>query len=77
MGAEMDWRIRQTGWRILVEGDTPREVHVRFELTPERRADAMPDYTAHRPVNAMPYICATAPGFVTMVDFPQVVTRLA
>jgi hypothetical protein len=35
-----------------------------------------PGYTANRPVNAVPYVCAAAPGIRTTVDLPQIIPSL-
>jgi 4-hydroxy-tetrahydrodipicolinate reductase len=71
-----EWTFRDSGWRVLVEGDTPLEVTIRFPVPEERYADFTPNLTAHRPVNCIPYVCAAEPGFVTTLDLPQVVARL-
>ena len=71
-----EWTFRDSGWRVLVEGDTPLEVTIRFPVPEERYADFTPNLTAHRPVNCIPYVCAAEPGFATTLDLPQVVARL-
>jgi len=38
--------------------------------------DVSPGYTAHRAVNAVPYVCAAAPGIRTSVDLPQIIPTL-
>ena len=43
---------------------------------PEEWAATSPGLTAHRPVNAIPYVCAAKPGIRSIVDLPQVVARL-
>jgi hypothetical protein len=35
-----------------------------------------PGYTAHRAVNAVPYVCAAEPGIRTTVDLPQIIAKL-
>jgi hypothetical protein len=35
-----------------------------------------PVYTANRAVNAVPYVCAAAPGIHSTLDLPHVVTAL-
>jgi 4-hydroxy-tetrahydrodipicolinate reductase len=35
-----------------------------------------PGYTANRAVNAVPYVCAAAPGIRTTMDLPQIVANL-
>jgi 4-hydroxy-tetrahydrodipicolinate reductase len=36
-------------------------------------AATTPGYTASRAVNAVPYVCAAAPGIRTTVDLPQII----
>jgi 2,4-diaminopentanoate dehydrogenase len=73
---EPAWDLRETGWHVLVEGDTPLDVDIRFPVPAEEWAATSPGLTAHRPVNAIPYVCAAEPGIVTIVDLPQVVASL-
>ena len=70
------WDLRETGWRILVEGDTPLDVSMTFPVPPERYASVSPGYTAHRAVNAIPYVCAAPPGIRSTVTLPQIITLL-
>jgi 4-hydroxy-tetrahydrodipicolinate reductase len=70
---EPAWELRETGWRLLVEGDTPLDVGIRFPVAPEAWAATSPGLTAHRPVNAVPYVCAARPGIVTSVELPQII----
>ena len=32
-----------------------------------------PGYTANRPVNAVPYVCAAAPGILSTSDLPPII----
>ena len=73
---EPAWDLRETGWHVLVEGDTPLDADIRFPVPPDEWAATSPGLTAHRPVNAIPYVCAAAPGILTIVDLPQVIARL-
>jgi 2,4-diaminopentanoate dehydrogenase len=77
--ADLDpaWDLLETGWHVSVDGDAPLEVTLRMPIPLDRMADVSPAYTANRAVNAVPYICAAAPGIHTTVDLPQVVTTLA
>ena len=59
---EPAWDLRETGWRVQVAGDTPLDVQIRFPVPADDWADTSPGLTAHRPVNAVPYVCAAAPG---------------
>jgi 2,4-diaminopentanoate dehydrogenase len=70
------WDMSATGWRVTVEGDTPLDVDLRFPVPLERMAAVSPGYTAHRAVNAVPVVCAAAPGIRTTVDLPQVIATL-
>ena len=73
---EPRWELRDTGWRVNVEGDAPLDVELRFPFGLERMAETTPGYTAHRAVNAIPVVCAAAAGIRTTVDLPQVIARL-
>jgi 2,4-diaminopentanoate dehydrogenase len=73
---EPAWDLRETGWHLLLEGDTPLDVDIRFPVPPEEWATTSPGLTAHRPVNAIPSVCAAEPGIRTIVDLPQVIARL-
>jgi hypothetical protein len=64
------------GWKIHVDGDAPVDVDIRFAIPAERMGEMTPGYTANRPVNAVPYVCAAAPGICTTVDLPQIVPAL-
>ena len=43
----------------------------------ERWASTSPGLTAHRAVNAVPYVCEAAPGIRTSVDLPQIIADLS
>jgi hypothetical protein len=73
---DADWDLRDTGWRVVVEGDTPLDVDIHFPIPPDQIVDTLGRYTAHRPVNAIPYVCAAAPGIRTTADLPQVIAYL-
>ncbi len=70
---EPAWDLRDTGWRFLIEGDTPMDVHVSFPVPEEDYAAFSPGLTAHRPVNTVPYLCDAAPGIRTTADLPLVI----
>jgi 4-hydroxy-tetrahydrodipicolinate reductase len=72
-----EWNLRDSGWRVLVEGDTPLLVDIHFPVPEADYAEFTPNLTAHRPVNAIPYVVAARPGFATAVDLPQVIAKLA
>ncbi|GGN36679.1 NAD(P)H-dependent amine dehydrogenase family protein [Streptomyces fuscichromogenes] len=67
---DVDWDLRATGWHLTVDGDTPLDIDMRFPVPLERLAAVSPGYTAHRAVNAVPAVCAAAPGIRTTVDLP-------
>ncbi len=73
---EPQWDLRETGWHVVVEGDLPLDIEIRFPVSPEEWAATSPGVTAHRPVNAIPYVCAAEPGIRTTVDLPQIVAKL-
>lgn len=70
------WAVRPTGWHVTVDGDAPLDVDLRFAVPIERMGAISPGYTAHRAVNAVPVVCAAAPGIRTTVDLPQVIANL-
>ncbi|MGP2440759.1 NAD(P)H-dependent amine dehydrogenase family protein [Streptomyces sp. JW3] len=67
-----DWRPRDTGWRLTVDGDAPLDVEIRLPVPLERMAEISPAYTANRAVNAVPFVCAAEPGIRTCADLPQI-----
>lgn len=68
-----DWELRESGWRVRVEGDTPLDLSITFPCTPEEYPGVTPGFTAHRALNAVPAVCTAAPGIRTTVDLPQVI----
>jgi 4-hydroxy-tetrahydrodipicolinate reductase len=70
------WEVRETGWHVSVDGDAPLEVTLRMPIPLDRIAEVSPAYTANRAVNAVPYLCAAAPGIHSTLDLPQVVPAL-
>lgn len=73
--AHTDWELRESGWRIRVEGDTPLDVGIGFPVAPEDYAAFTPGLTAHRAVNAVAAVCAAPAGIRTTTDLPQVIAR--
>lgn len=71
-----DWELRDSGWRIRVEGDTPLDVSIRFPVAPENYAAFTPGLTAHRAVNAVAAVCEASAGIRMTTDLPQVLARL-
>ena len=58
-------------------GDVPLDVELRLAVPLERMAELSPNFTANRAVNAVPAVCAAAPGIRTSVDLPHIVPILA
>ena len=67
------WDLRATGWRLFMAGDAPLDVEMRFAVPLEDMGEWSPGYTANRAVNAVPVVCAAAPGIRTTVDLPQII----
>src|SRR5438270_6906938 len=70
------WDLRPTGWHVSVEGDAPLDIDLLFPVTLDEMGAVTPAYTANRAVNAVPYVCAAAPGIRTTIDLPQIVANL-
>ena len=76
-GAGPAWEFRTpSGWHVVLQGDCPLDVSISFPVAPENYADMTPGLTAHRPVNAVPYVCEAPAGIRTTVDLPQIIARL-
>jgi len=73
---DAEWDLRATGWRLFVAGDAPLDVEMRFAVPLEDMGEWSPGYTANRAVNAVPVVCAAAPGIRTTVDLPQIIAAL-
>jgi hypothetical protein len=69
---EPAWDLRRTGWRVQVHGDAPFDVGLEFPVPVSDLGAFTPAYTANRPVNAVPYVCAAAPGILSTADLPPV-----
>jgi 2,4-diaminopentanoate dehydrogenase len=74
---DASWDLRPNGWHVVVDGDTPLDVDIRMPTPLEQFASVSPGYTAHRAVNAIPFVCAAAPGIRTSVELPQIIAQLA
>lgn len=72
---EADWNFRPSGWHFVVNGDAPLEVSIGYPVAPENYAAMTPGLTAHRPVNAIAYVCEASPGIRTTLDLPQIIAR--
>jgi 4-hydroxy-tetrahydrodipicolinate reductase len=69
---EPEWELRPTGWRVRVHGDAPFDVDLTFPIPLEVLGSFTPAYTANRPVNAIGYVCAAAPGILSTADLPPI-----
>ena len=67
-----DWDLGATGWRFVLRGDAPFDVGLPFPVTLDEMGATTPGYTANRPVNVVPWICAAPPGFVSDLDLPPI-----
>ncbi len=70
---DADWDLRPTGWRVHVRGEAPLDVGLEFPIAVEDLGAWTPAYTANRPVNAVPYVCAARPGILATSDLPPIV----
>jgi 4-hydroxy-tetrahydrodipicolinate reductase len=73
---DASWDLRATGWHVAVDGDAPLDIDIRFPVPIEEFASVSPAYTANRAVNAVPAVCAAAPGIRPILDLPQIVAAL-
>lgn len=75
---DSDWSIRENGWRVQVEGDTPLDIYIGMpvDCSPEEMPLVMAGYTAQRCVNCVPFVCAATPGIRTSAEMPQIISRL-
>jgi 4-hydroxy-tetrahydrodipicolinate reductase len=62
---EQDWDLRDTGWRVQVQGDTPLDITIGFPVSEAEYPKVSPGFTAHPVVNAIPAVCDAAPGILT------------
>jgi hypothetical protein len=69
---EPEWELRPTGWRVQIHGDAPFDVALPFPVLVEELGPYTPGYTANRPVNAIPYVCAARPGILVTPDLPPI-----
>ena len=67
-------QLRDTGWKVVFEGDPPFEIDIHFERT-EKYWELQPGYNANILVNAIPNVCEAAPGLRTTVELPPIVPK--
>ena len=73
---DADWPLRGVGWRVQVDGDCPLDVEIGFPIPKEQMSSVLAGYTSHRPINAIPYVCAAPPGMVSITDLPMIVAHV-
>jgi 4-hydroxy-tetrahydrodipicolinate reductase len=73
---ETDWDVRPSGWHVSVDGDAPLDVDIRLAVPLDRLGSVSPGYTANRAVNAVPFVCAAAPGIRSTLDLPHITSTL-
>jgi len=66
------WDLAPTGWRVRVQGDAPLDVTLAFPIPLDELGSFTPAYTANRPVNAIPYVCAAPSGILSTADLPPI-----
>jgi 4-hydroxy-tetrahydrodipicolinate reductase len=72
---DRDWALRDSGWRVVVEGDAPLDVSITYPVSEEDYPSMTPGLTAHPAVNAVHTVCAAPPGIRTTADLPRVIGR--
>ena len=70
---DKDWKLRESGWKVEVRGDTPMDVDITYPVAPEDYAAFTPGLTAHPVVNAIPAVCDAEPGIRSKMDLPHIV----
>jgi 4-hydroxy-tetrahydrodipicolinate reductase len=63
-----DWDLRDTGWRVQVQGDPPLDIGISFPCSLEDWPKTSPGLTAYPVVNAVPAVCAAEPGIRTVAE---------
>jgi 2,4-diaminopentanoate dehydrogenase len=69
------WELQSTGWRVRVHGDAPIDLSMPFPVPLDGLADIVPAFNANGAVNAIPYVCAAAPGILTTQDLPFMIRQ--
>jgi 4-hydroxy-tetrahydrodipicolinate reductase len=73
---DAEWKLRESGWRLLVQGETPIEINITYPVSKEQYSPAMAGLTAYSVINAVPYVCAAEPGIRPTSDLPTVVPKM-
>jgi len=71
------WPVRATGWHLLLAGDAPLDVDIRFDVPIEQMGDTSPGFTANRAVNVVPAVCGADPGIRTTFELPPIIPILS
>ncbi len=74
---DQEWALRDSGWRVLVEGDTPLDVSITYPVSEEAYPSVTPGFTAHPAVNAVHAVCAASPGIRTTADMARVLPQFS
>jgi 4-hydroxy-tetrahydrodipicolinate reductase len=67
---DRDWDLRDTGLHYRVDGDLPLDVMITIPVSAEEYPSVSPALTANPVVNAVPLVCAAAPGIVQTDELP-------
>ncbi len=73
---DQDWNLRENGWRLQIEGETPIDISVTFPVALDKAPAAMAALTAYSVINTVPYICEAPPGIRTTSELPILVPRM-
>lgn len=65
---EQAWDLRDSGWRVRVEGDPPLDITIGFPCAKDEYPLISPGFTAYPAVNAIPAVCDAAPGIRTAAE---------
>jgi hypothetical protein len=71
-----DWELRESGWRMQVDGDTSLDVSIAFNVSKDNYSRYSPGLTAHPIINATPYVCDAAPGILQTSEMPPIIPYL-
>ena len=64
------------GWRVVVDGDLPLDVSVRFAWASAEQGARQGYGNANRPINAVPNVCEAPPGILSTFKMPQIISKL-
>lgn len=73
---DRDWDLRESGWKLLMEGDNPIEMSITYPVSGEKYSQAMAGNTGFRVLNAIPFIVAAEPGIRTTPELPNISPRM-